>query len=296
MDFHFVRLLCTLTISGRVRDPYALFGVRTQLAGYFREVIGCRHESCPPGCPYGQLFGQLLSSDPVAVRRHQKPPLPFAFDLPVLPSSAARGTNITAGVVLAGHAIQQLDPFILSLSRLWGEEGRGGGVRLVAVSCLDHGGGALPLPLGGGGTPTLLSAGELCRDPRPTGGTIALRFLTPLRLMEEGRPARTISFSLLVRSLMRRSSAIAYYYGGCESDLDYRWLAERSREVATVADETAWAEWQRNLGGLVGRAVFTGPVDDFLPFLLFGELFHAGKGAAYGMGGFRLEMDRRGLS
>ena len=138
----------------------------------------------------------------------------------------------------------------------------------------------------------LLSAEDLCRMPRLVGDTVTVRIVSPLRIMEEGRPVRSLSFSTLIRSLMRRISSIAYYYGGCEPELDYPWLAELSRTVTTVASALDWVEWRRNLGGLVGQVTFAGPLGEFLPFLVLGEVFHAGKGAAYGLGEFRLEMPR----
>jgi len=40
----------------------------------------------------------------------------------------------------------------------------------------------------------------------------------------------------------------------------------------------------------VGRAVYEGPLGDFLPLLLLGELIHVGKGTVFGQGRFELRI------
>src|SRR5690349_2540332 len=87
VDLNFLRLVVTLRLETDVTDPYLLFGMRTDFAKLFREVTSCRREVCQqcpdaPGCPCLPILSQRLSTDPSAVRRFQKPPLPFAFALP----------------------------------------------------------------------------------------------------------------------------------------------------------------------------------------------------------------------
>ena len=48
---------------------------------------------------------------------------------------------------------------------------------------------------------------------------IALNFRTPLRIIKDGRPLRELSFSALIMPLLRRMSAIAFYY--CYLDMEY---------------------------------------------------------------------------
>ena len=64
-----------------------------------------------------------------------------------------------------------------------------------------------------------------------------------MRIMAEGRPLREFSFSPFIRALFRRVSAMAYYYGGSEAELDFKWLAERSRSVACAEANFRWVEW-----------------------------------------------------
>jgi hypothetical protein len=127
-----------------------------------------------------------------------------------------------------------------------------------------------------------------------TPRTLALSLVTPLRLMHEGRPLRQLSFSTLVRALMRRVSSLAYYYGGIELDYDYKWLTRESEQVDSDTAGLQWGEWGKGsaggrASGLLGRAIFRGDLTDFQPFLLLGEHVHLGKGAAYGLGAYRID-------
>lgn len=42
--------------------------------------------------------------------------------------------------------------------------------------------------------------------------------------------------------------------------------------------------------GFVGRVVYEGPLAEFLPLLLLGELIHVGKGTVFGQGKFALRI------
>jgi CRISPR/Cas system endoribonuclease Cas6 (RAMP superfamily) len=42
------------------------------------------------------------------------------------------------------------------------------------------------------------------------------------------------------------------------------------------------------LGGLVGRVAFEGPLGLFVPLLRLGEVTHAGKATSFGLGQYRM--------
>lgn len=74
-------------------------------------------------------------------------------------------------------------------------------------------------------------------------------------------------------------------------------MVERAGEVKTVRDHTTWASFRRyssfrgrteTLEGVVGEAVYAGPLEEFLPLLVMGQLAHAGKRAVFGLGRYRL--------
>jgi CRISPR-associated endoribonuclease Cas6 len=300
VDFNFLKLIITLRLEADIANPYLLFGIKTDFADFFRQVTGCRGKSCrecavPPACPYWQVFSQTLSGDPSAVKRFQKPPLPFVFDLPLLPPSPNRGRTVEVGLILAGPAANHVVCFLDAVRLMFG--GRDSSRKVLAVvskvESVDYTGNRSAIA-GGDGVASLdrlfsLSLDSLEKSVTLSPDRLQISIVTPLRLLHEGKVVEQLSFSVLARSLLRRMSAMLYYYGGIELELDYKWLAEQSSRITIDSGEFSRAEWGRGLGGIIGGGTFAGDVAEFHLVLLFGEQFHAGKGATYGLGRFRLE-------
>lgn len=126
---------------------------------------------------------------------------------------------------------------------------------------------------------------------------LIIDFLTMTRIKYEKSFTSKIEFHMLMRSLLRRLSSIAYFHHGQELQLDFTGIISRSAQVKLVEDNTRWVDWERFssrqdgkliMGGVVGQAVYEGALDEFLPLLRLGELIHVGKGAVFGMGKYRL--------
>jgi hypothetical protein len=298
-EFNLIRLTITIVLETPVSDPYGLFALKHLFPSAFRPAVGCSHPECrgcsrQDSCPYWANFAQSLSSDPEMVKRHQKPPLPFVWDIPPLPTQLGKGGTILLGLTLAGAAIEHLKSFLNAFALAFsGEFGvRFPKGRIARISIADYDGNETPFdPVSPDVYPPLiLLESRLAGDiPLPSQELLGVNILTPLRILQEGRPLRKISFSAFSRALCRRVSAISACYGGGEIDADYRWLAEEGRLVATVRDETEWVDWGSGRSGLLGRLVFKGPVEQFCLFLRLGEYLHLGKGAAYGLGRFAIE-------
>ena len=305
MEFTFVKLVFTLRLEEDTANPLVLFGLRGGFEPAFREEVGCARADCAdcpsaPACPYHRIFARALSSDPAALRRFQKPSLPFVFDIPRLPPSPNRGAVLELGLTLLGEAAQHVPTCVGTLRRLTrpGATPARLPVRIEQVESVAAGGTHHSLQEGDGALSLegmgVLSLGGLVRGAVVTPRTLDITFVTPLRLVHEGRPLLHVSFSAFARALMRRVSSLAYYYGGVELDHDYAWLARESELIESDTTGLQWVDWGRTspggrVGGLVGRAFFTGDMTDFHPFLLLGEHIHLGKGAAYGLGAYRIE-------
>jgi hypothetical protein len=296
VEFNFARLVITLRLETDIDDPLALFGLRSLFAEAFRRVSGCQsmHGMDYP-CPYCRNFSQSMSDDPVAVRRYQKPPLPFAFSLPLLTQLPNRGAIVEVGLTLVGSAVQHaavyLDAFQLALSR-FGPASRFAAMPLKAVSIDYYGARSLLWEKGEDVCAdhlVLLSMEGLQQTCTLSPDAVTLHISTPLRLMKEGMPLRDLTFSPLVRHLFRRISALAYYYCDYEMDEDFRWLAERSTDIRCTMADFHWQDVRGSFSGTLGRGTFCGELSEYLPFLLLGQFVQCGKGAAYGFGNFRVE-------
>ena len=290
MELHYVRLFFSFTLNADLLDPYALFACRSDFDAAFRKSVSCRRLDCAgclssASCSYPANFGQIIARDPEAVRRHQKPPLPFVFQFPILPPAPNRGKTFECALTLMGSAVQQADCYIAAVGLLLEKmqasivrveaECPGGGRASVAA-------GALPeLPLLGALDPTL--SGPLAP------GTLAITLNTPIKLMHDGRLLKSFTFSQFARALTRRVSSLAYYYEGAEPPLDYRWLSQCSEAVEKGSSECRFVSWSGRPAGIIGTTRFQGDLEPFHLLLQLGQATQLGKGASFGFGSFRIE-------
>lgn len=294
MDVPFLHLLFTLEQSRPAANPYALFGLKKLFPAAFRKMNRCAdgNGECSAGadCPCRLTFAQELSADPSAVRRYQKPPLPFAFQMP-LPAGPDRNEE-ELGLVIVGAATRYPELYIKSVQHLCGRNSSFGlGIQCREVSAVAADGSRQLLGDGSGrldlAALPFRAFSEVESAPVSNAGSLSLELCTPLRLIQNGRPLRSPLFADLAGSLFRRVSALAYYYGGIELDHDFKWLTAQSRVINSMS-QLEWAHWSGVQQGCIGKICFSGELEEFLPFLRLGELLNVGKGAAYGMGRYTL--------
>jgi CRISPR/Cas system endoribonuclease Cas6 (RAMP superfamily) len=299
VEFNFLKLVFTISLGADIADPYLLFNIRADFAEIFRKIIGCDRSGCEKcartmECPYHQIFSQAISSDPSAQKRFQKPPLPFVFDLPLLPPAPNRGCKCEIGLTLAGMATNHVVHFLEVVVFMFGHQKSRWSrfAKADKIESIDYLGNRVIISQNGSRAALdrfyVLSMEGLEKSVILAADTVNLTMVTPLRIIKDGRPLRELSFSALVMSLLRRMSAIAFYYCFLDLDLDYKWLSRQSHEIGIVDNGCSWEEWDINLSGIVGSATFSGNLAEFHRVLLFGEYFHAGKGAPYGFGCYRL--------
>ena len=290
MELHYVKIFFTFTLDEDLDDPYALYACRSSFDAAFRGALSCRRPDCAGcarrgSCPCPANFGQALAGDPDAVRRHQKPPLPFVFRFPELLPLPNGGASFECSLTLFGSAVHHLASFLDAVKLLL--DGMQATLGKVEAEC--PGGAREPIAAGLHPALPLLSA----LDPTGAGpllpDRVTVRFITPLKLTHEGRLLRRFSFSELARVLMRRVSSLAYYYGGTELPLDYRWLSLASKAVRTLDTNCRLESWSGRPAGLVGSASFVGDLEPFHLLLQLGSATHLGKGASFGFGAYLLE-------
>jgi CRISPR-associated endoribonuclease Cas6 len=296
MDLNFVRLIFTLRLEQDIDDRFALFGVKPFFEEAFLQTARCAGISASLcRCPFHQTFSQSLSVDPAALKKYQKPSLPFIFQIPVLPVVPNRGSTVELGLVLTGSALNYLTeyltavPMTLRNPRLC----RKVSVALEKVESSDYCGTRLQLRQTESGPPSSLLATMSLAGIRESlvlpPGSLSLSIVTPMRLMSEGRPLKVLSFTHFIGALMRRVSSMVYYSGGQELGFDFRWLAEQSRLVSCSSTDLHWEEWSGRWSGFTGRITFAGDLSEFHLFLLAGEYLNLGKGATFGLGRYILE-------
>jgi hypothetical protein len=234
-------------------------------------------------------------------------PRPFVLDPPLDGRTRYRcGDRLEVGLVLLGRAIHFLPYFLVAFQAL-GQAGLGATRGRFTVEELHavhplSGAEALVYKMGQQfrgdtdltiGFPEAREAGARM----PVQDEIILQFLTPTRLVDNERLVAKPDFSVLIRSLLRRISSLAYFHCGERWDLDFRQAKEDASRVTLVRSDLRWWDWQRysarqqtqmKLGGFVGQVTYRGPLGSFLPLLLLGSAIHVGKACTFGHGRYEI--------
>lgn len=300
MDFNLVHLAITVRSADTVQLCQRLPLTGSEFAAACRKHCclypgkPCRSCPCQDSCAWSLVFGQQLSSDPSALRRFQKPPLPFMFTFPAPPGPADIATGLECGLVVIGQAIPCLDLLLEGFNELLSTFA----AEVLQVATRDYQGTTHPLGDGSGISHpenlVVLSSHDLLENRIWTGSHLRIRLLSPLRLFADGHLCNDFMFSRFARSLLRRISSLAYYYGACEFGCDYKALARQADAVICTDNHfTHMADRNRKLAGVVGQGGFQGDFSGLMPFLAAGEYVHAGKGASFGMGHYELLPDNR---
>jgi hypothetical protein len=135
------------------------------------------------------------------------------------------------------------------------------------------------------------------RTARLSCNRVSLQLLTPVRLINDGHLAHTITFDVLQRRLLRRLDRLAFATTGSGLQLPFEQLGEVAASIRVADDMTTWLDVSSHssrtglstpIGGLVGRISFEGDLSLFLPWLVWGEIAHVGKDTTKGNGLYQI--------
>jgi len=265
-------------------------------------------DGCPvaQNCPYGYIFETRLPPDSELLRSLKEIPHPFVLEAPLDPPPAYEpGSSLEFRTVLVGRAIGYI-PYLTRAFEHLGDVGIGRGrgrfeLEEVRAEHPVHGRsvsvyrrGEL-LPFSADLTVTYSDLSRLCGGVAT--GRVTVEFLTPTRLVSDGKLESNPSFATLVRAALRRLSSLSYFHGGQKWEADFRGMVARAEGVRTAESHLRWYDWERyssrqdarmKLGGIVGSATFEGEVAPFLPLLLAVGIVHVGKACTFGNGRLRV--------
>ena len=295
MDFNIVHLAITVRT-----DDASQLSLRLPLLGS-EFAAACRNMSCrwperlcgncslQDSCAWNIVFGQNLYADPSALKRFQKPPLPFMFTFPPVLDPAGRSTEVECGLMVIGQAIPCLDMLLDGFREILGTLDAG----VYSVGTRDYQGAVHPLgdarSLNSLDNLVILSLHDLLENRIWPDSFLRIQLLSPLRLFEDGRLLHDFDFSRFARSLLRRVSSLAYYYGSYEFSCDYKELSRQADAIVCIENKFHLAKGgNRKISGLTGHGGFRGDFSGLLPFLAAGLYVHAGKGSSFGMGLYEL--------
>lgn len=302
-------------------DEYKGSALRGALYGGLRRYCANPTAASCAACPLNQVCPvSLLAAtlDP-APTRGQDIPRPYVINPPLDGATCYEpGWQMCFDLVLFSRAKEWLPYIVLALTQLAqdglgqplprekGRYRRGRAVLRRIEAC--H-----PLT---GQTQSIIAAGDT-RAQMPTLAVthadicaaaarldqnhITLRFLTPVRLIDNATTLDQPAFRPLMQRLWRRLGDLSSAFGGGDLCLPYSTLIEQAEAVQTVSDTTAWraiashsARQQRltSIGGFQGDVCFAAPqpggLAPFLPWLLWGSIIHIGKNTVKGNGWYTI--------
>jgi hypothetical protein len=286
-DFAIIRFRLVLQGGGCLGLDH-LLGIGPLLRHAAREVLGPRA---------AHLFNPPLSADPVALRRFQKPAPGFVLRPdPGGAGDLLEGDSVDFEVLLLGRAVQSLGDLLLVMQQL-GECGLTGTALRFDVAQVR----ALGLDgqwrqvwsssrSGPELAPEVMRLDAWLEQAWPDQAPVTLDFMTPLRLITQGRVLRRPRFSQLFPFLLRRVSAMLHAHCHLEPVETPTRVLAAAGEVEARWTDLRWSDWRETgergrVGGVTGRLLLNGEgLDKVLWVVLLATLFGVGKGAAYGAG------------
>jgi CRISPR-associated endoribonuclease Cas6 len=275
-----------------------IFGHALRRAACVTGLPDCSRCALHRSCGYPAVFEPPAPLD-YTRRILSDVPVPFVVEPPPWGEQAhPSGALLSFSTVLIGPALQQL-PLVLLAWRHALQRGLGpqeGTARLERVFVEGE-----SEPVLDGARGRLRPHGQLLALPGPetAPGQVRLVFHTPLRLLREGRliaPERLAPSDLLM-SLLRRTAHLVELQLGGTLGVDFAALKAHAGSI-TGEPALALRDWTRhsarqqrhmNLAGVVGHWTLHGDLAPFWPLLVLGQWLHAGKGASFGLGRYRIE-------
>ncbi|MBN2107091.1 MAG: CRISPR system precrRNA processing endoribonuclease RAMP protein Cas6 [Deltaproteobacteria bacterium] len=309
-DFTLTRFRFTLELLGSGHlPPYKGSTIRGAVGTALHDMA-CKHrgrrcEGCPQleSCVYIRLF-----------KPDQMPgksiPAGYVIDPPHMKETYFKaGDSLTFTLTLFGRASEHIGAWIEAVRHCGEHCGLGGGhlkFCLKTVECLGPDGEVVLFWKDGafcpGQTVTSITPADLFAPAAGSGGTIAVRLLTPMKLKDGGGVSATLDARVFFEALARRLKTLARFYH--EADALF---ADLSSDIALAAMENTnlrWVVLERpsrtqqssvNLGGFVGTFILRHVSPRLQALLRLGELTHIGRNTVCGCGKYRLEQFGAGL-
>ena len=258
----------------------------------------CRQCRAYGSCAYAYIF-----ETPIPQRLQGAPRIPYAphpFVLrPPTRTSWQVGEPLHLGLHLLGRAVH-LFPHVIQALETLARGGLGRHRTRLQLLQVSHQGRVLYAQSQFLVPPRIQTLGEWVRqrlEAFQETTEIQVQFLTPTRIVHQGRLLRVPTLEGLLKALSRRLSLLNQVHGnGQPFTLPGAWAAhlpEVQERVETLrpVEVRRFSRRQRQgheLHGFQGTLVLSGPVTPLLPLLLAGEPVHVGKSTSFGMGRYQI--------
>ncbi len=259
-------------------------------------------------CAYSLLFNPFLTGkekENSSNRFHNKP-RPFIIKYPMIKDLYSKGEIIEFDIHLFGY-LNNFIPFIIESWRYLQEEGIGanrGEFLLDAVWMSNEIRGVSERvfhyednKINNRSINVISNDIKVCKKKFEGKNKINLLFETPILLKYQSNYVKKIEFSILIKNIFRRLSSLSCFYGEEQLDIDFKTYIAESENINIENDQTKWIHWKRlsnrqsrkiDMYGLTGEITYTGDIDRFLEYLIWGQYTNVGKNTAFAQGAYRV--------
>lgn len=257
-------------------------------------------------CPYAAFYEKSVSNL-WSSRGFGPLPAPFSWELPLEKKTEyITGEKLIFKLNLFGDAINFLEIMIRTLQDFTAEPSQTGLSGFLMKEVIAEN------PMSGDNqviykhtenisakTDLFISGEEIEKWAKEKGLVkhLSLLFLTPTLLREDGAYLKEPLFDVIIKTLLMNTSALYYFHhGGKEMEFTYQDLIEKSKAVQKVKDFSRFVSWEKEIkghsywGGLLGKAEYTGELQNLIPLLKLGEFLHLGENVPFGFGRYRMDL------
>ncbi len=311
----------TTLLQDATIPPYVGSVFRHAFEKAFRAVSCPAPEDKPQDCFYGEMCAYNYVFDTDRFKEKDKDgnpskvlidvPKPFVIETPFAtePYTKKRGDVMIFNMLLVGKAVVHLPLFVLAFKEL----GRLGFAenkikfKVTSVQAVDtlH---DITNELYSAQTDafkvithtvSFKKVAQQFEDEKFKRVTeVKLDFMTPFRVKRTQMALANPEFFVLARPMLRRLMALARFYCDSRVRMDYKQLMDLASQVKIKENKLEWFDWGKfspknesksQIGGLFGSVTYEGPLGEFLPYLIYGQLVHVGKNTTYGLGKFLVD-------
>jgi CRISPR-associated endoribonuclease Cas6 len=263
-------------------------------------------------CPVSALVAPLREEN----ERGRDIPRPYVILPPLGARNYEPGEQLIFGITLFG-SIVQFFPYIIMATkaleakglgrRLNENQGQRGRFKIKQIESYNPVSGARKIVFQAGKplveVPTIYitSMDISARAAALSAERITINFLTPTRILFKEKLVHHAAFLPFLLRLLERLKSLEQTYGieeGQSSVSQWEELVMLANDIECVEDNTHWEDLQSYshrlkrttpIGGIQGKAIFTGNLAPFLELLCWGELIHVGKNTVKGNGWYRMD-------
>lgn len=263
-------------------------------------LIECKDCMLNSVCPYSYVFETSPTEIATQLRTYSDIPRPFIIDPLETYGNYKPNEIMEFRLTLIGRGIDYLPYFLVSFNEL-GEIGIGRGrgrfqlTKVIADSGIDKDRSvySYETAMVNNLDATLHFSDIQKESDGLSKDQITLLFLTPARMLSEGRLSEDLTFRIFMQRLIGRISALSYFHCGQSLEMDFKQFLSQAEQIETIKSSLYWHDWRRyslrqdtqmKLGGILGEITYKGDLEPFLPFIALGQYIHVGKNVTFGLG------------